>query len=322
MVRQAFLFSCILFLLLEGVASGRVPLLLNYQGHLQATADSLQTDPILVTFSIYDSQRAENPLWSELHQVEVQDGLFHVLLGSRVPFPDTLFAGPARYLGIRVQGEQEFDPRQQIVSVAYALRAATAEAVEGEIAPSALKLSNGKAALDSLGVLTASRVHTDSLNVGGKGVIDRDGNWRGVPILAQTTGMVLDTLIVKSFRDTLIFASRRFRDLDGDGTDLTTFFRLKRPAVLDIQFHLNLTANGNLFQTRLVAQPIDPSGPLNTDIGNTSSTTPPSSTATFSVSNAGVLALEPGLHRISVEGQIEGASTLQTGILTVRIFSR
>ena len=321
MIRQ-FLLIGLTLLLIHCLSEAQVPPLINYQGHLQTASDSIQTDPVHITFSIYNTRTGGTPLWAELHAVGVQDGLFHVLLGSLVTFPDTLFSEANRFLGIRVQGEEEFLPRQQIVSVAYAIRAATAASVEGTITPDAIRLTDGKASLDSLGALTASQVHTDSLNVGGKGVIDQDGNWTGQPIVAQTIGMVLDTLIVQNFQDTLDFASINFRDIDGSNNGLTAFVNLKRPSLLDIQLHLTATTSGTLFQTRLAVEPINPGGPLQTNIGNTAASLPSSGSGTFVVSNAGSVSLEPGLYRIFVQGRIEGASTLQTGILTIRVFSR
>ena len=67
--------------------SKSVPNQLNYQGYLVDATDSVAvTDTLQMTFRLFDSKTKEAELWSETHPaVEVNNGLFQVLLGSVTP---------------------------------------------------------------------------------------------------------------------------------------------------------------------------------------------------------------------------------------------
>jgi len=115
--------------LLAAASVWAAPGLVNYQGILTDTGGAVISGPHDLEFTIYpDSALGAPMLWTELHTgVDVDDGLFHVILGSTNPLPDTLFAGPARWLGIIVDGSEKILPKTRITSVPWALRAAVAD---------------------------------------------------------------------------------------------------------------------------------------------------------------------------------------------------
>jgi len=111
-------------------------------------ADKLPIAPVeTVTLAIYREQNSDTPLWQETQNVVVRDdGRFDVLLGSSTAdgLPLDLFAtGEPRWLGVRFNraGESE-QPRVQLTSVPYALKAADADTLGGRPA-SAYVLSPG-----------------------------------------------------------------------------------------------------------------------------------------------------------------------------------
>ncbi len=330
------------------------PPLLNYQGHLQTASDSLLDGSVQIVFSIYNVETGGVPLWSKTHTIEVMVGRFHALLGSLTPFPETLFAQSERYLALKIDDDQELLPRQRIVSVAYALRSAQANDVSGrDISPKSISLSGGKASIDPDGNLSAARITADSLNlsavgtvvnaqgnwvggnvtapqiatdslvVGGKGIVDRTGQWTGPPIQAQISGMVLENIIVTNVQDSLLlFSSSRWQRID----DFTTFVRVRGSGFLDIQFSGAVTTGGS-FQTRLVILPLDPSGAAIQNAGNISRVSITGGTdlaAAAGVSNSAVVTVTPGTYRVFVERLIQGnpPRILEKGILIIRAFTR
>ncbi len=108
-----------------------VPLLINYQGRLNNASGQPLTGVYDIVFSIYDVDTAGTLLWSETQSVTVTKGLFNVLLGSQTPLFEDIFLG-VNYLGIKVGTDPEMTPRQQMVSVPYAIRAMNADEL-GEI---------------------------------------------------------------------------------------------------------------------------------------------------------------------------------------------
>ena len=275
-----------------------VPPLLNYQGLLQTSADSLLNGPTEIVFSIYGAAAGESPLWTEPHTVEVAEGRFHVLLGSVAPFPDGLFSddasGDVRYLGVRVGDDPEMAPRQRIVSVAYALRAAQADDVSGrDITPRSITVEEGE--------IAAPVVSTDSLVVDGRAV------------------MVLDTIIVKRVRSSieLRLPFGRWEPIK----EFSTALRLERASTLDIHFAGAITTSGGL-ETRIVVKPVE--GPSIEDAGNLSGI--PSGVAqvrSAAVSNTAVLDVEAATYLVYVQRFTQGdTGTLRTGILVIRVYRR
>jgi len=98
------------------------PRLLNYQGFLTDTLGNPITNPsVSMTFAIFDAVSAGNQKWTETQStVSVDKGIFHVLLGSVTPVPDSVFAASTnRWLALTVAG-QILSPRTRIVTAPYA----------------------------------------------------------------------------------------------------------------------------------------------------------------------------------------------------------
>ena len=116
-----------------------------------------------VTFAVYHDQADGSPLWQETHNVAVNaDGNYNVLLGSMTPegLPLDLFAaGEPRWLGVRLNRTGELEqPRVQLTSVPYALKAGDADTLGGRPA-SAYQLAEP---IRASGASTASSQFTAS----------------------------------------------------------------------------------------------------------------------------------------------------------------
>ncbi|MDA0744971.1 MAG: hypothetical protein O2954_00500 [bacterium] len=328
MVRCGFLLV-VAFLFCISKSAADVPRLINYQGSLQTSTDSLLTGSVRIVFSVYSTETGGSPLWSETHTLQAIEGRFHALLGSLVALPPDLFSSNNRYLSLKIEEDTELLPRQQIVSTAYAFRAGQADDVSGRhISPASITLERGNATLDTAGTLSASRVFTDSLAVGGLGVINRNGNWVGPAIPIQTTGMTLDTIIVKSTQDTLrLDANLRWEQLEQPPFG-SLFVQLDRPSLVELDFRGAIAANGSL-EFRLGAERFEGGNrtALFRNASNVSGIAPsPDGSQTFrtsTVSNSAVLSLETGLYRIFIEIFATGQpGTLRTGILLIKIYTR
>lgn len=116
-------FSGLLLLLniAPSVTYGEVPQLINYQGYVTDSDGNPLEGVYNVKFSIYNVEEGGASLWTETQDIDINKGVFNVLLGSLVSFPDDLFASKTRYLGIKVGSDPEMYPRQRIASAPYSM---------------------------------------------------------------------------------------------------------------------------------------------------------------------------------------------------------
>src|SRR5262249_19570481 len=134
-------------------------------------ADGQPIAPIeTMTLAGYPDQQGGTPLWLETQTVVMaSDGPYNVVLGSTTPegLPLELFtAREPRWLGVRFHrtGESE-QPRVQLVSVPYALKASDADTLGGRPASAyALAEPLAAASVAAAGGGTAATTRTGSTN--------------------------------------------------------------------------------------------------------------------------------------------------------------
>ncbi len=113
--------------------SAQIPGRINYQGLVvdKETGESLE-GPVVLTFRLFklddcDTGTQSDAFWSEIHtSVDLDNGIFSVMLGSVTAFPDSLKFDEEYCLGIELDGE-ELLPRQPLSSVAYAMNSLRAD---------------------------------------------------------------------------------------------------------------------------------------------------------------------------------------------------
>ena len=126
-----FALACAIASMATG-AWASVPGEVNYQGLLLDDQGSPIDGSVALVFALFDDLAAGTQLWSESHpSVAVSQGIYEVALGSLVPIDASLLAGGEVYLEISVDGDT-LSPRQRLLAVPYAVRAAVAESVEAE----------------------------------------------------------------------------------------------------------------------------------------------------------------------------------------------
>jgi len=102
---------------------------ISYQGRLaDSSGNPVTTAGLGMTFRLYNAATGGSALWTETYSgVPVNNGLFHVLLGSVTPIPAGLFSSNnTLYLGITVGADSEMTPREQLASAPYAMQASQA----------------------------------------------------------------------------------------------------------------------------------------------------------------------------------------------------
>jgi Chaperone of endosialidase len=125
------LFAAIVFLLISSFfAYAEIPNLITYQGRLTDNAGVPVADGGHdLTFTIYDDSTSGTVLWSEMHSITTESGLFNVQLGSIISLDDSIFAwSPDLFIGMLLSGSPtEMNPRTRLTSSAFSFRALHAD---------------------------------------------------------------------------------------------------------------------------------------------------------------------------------------------------
>lgn len=118
--------------LVPAAAHAAVPGVASVEGALFSAGGGPAADGTYpITFSLYKDSTTTNPTWFEVVPgIGVKGGLYSYQLGTSKPLDAATVAllGATPYLGIKVDSDPEL-PRKPLSSVPFALRAATAEAV-------------------------------------------------------------------------------------------------------------------------------------------------------------------------------------------------
>ena len=150
--------------LLTPLTATAVPTQVNHEGYL---ADSVGT-PVdgmrTITFGIYETKKFGTPFWTEVHEVDVVNGHYTIVLGEVQPLDGDLFIGDTLYLEVDTGVARPGD-RTPMVSVPYAYRADEATSLSG-------------------GPVDATEIWVD-----GSPVIDTDGNWVGGTMMVDWTDL-------------------------------------------------------------------------------------------------------------------------------------
>lgn len=144
-----------------------VPPAITQQGRILDSEGNAVDGTVTIVFTLYDDPSAaeeSNILWEESQDITLDEGYFSTRLGElgANPFPGDAFDGSVRYLGVKVGGDDEMTPRQEIASVPYAL---VANDAVGDINPT-------------------------SVSVNGTEVINEDGDWVGNAVDRDLTGLL------------------------------------------------------------------------------------------------------------------------------------
>jgi len=101
-----------------------------FQGFLtdSATGRVVPDGPQDLTLTLWDAPTDGTALWTEFHlAVPVVNGTFAIYLGSTTALPLGEFDGKSLYLGIRVGGSAELQPRTPLLASPYAIRSLVAD---------------------------------------------------------------------------------------------------------------------------------------------------------------------------------------------------
>lgn len=112
-----------------------IPEFINYQGFLTDSTGAPLDTTVTMSVRLYDGP---DPgaffIFNEIHVgVQVQNGLFNLLIGQYVGLPDLAFqfSPDSMWVGIEIGSDEEMTPRHRLVSVGNAYRVGTVDRASG-----------------------------------------------------------------------------------------------------------------------------------------------------------------------------------------------
>jgi len=163
-MKKAILGS-LLLALVATVVSADVPKTINYQGRLTNLSGVPLADNINynITVKFYlgaDPGTYPTAIWTGIFSTTTKNGYFNIALTGGTPDLSTLDFNQPYYVGVKVEGDNEMTPRQQLNATPYALNISDA-AITAKIASGAFP----GYLLSDVRVFTASGTYTPSTDV-------------------------------------------------------------------------------------------------------------------------------------------------------------
>ena len=159
-------------LMLLPALAGATPNQINYQGRLVDAAGNPISGSTTLIFRIFDAPTSGSPVWTETQTLSLDNGIFNASLGSQTNLPPSVFSSDTRYLEVQISGDAApMSPRTQLLSVPYAIYAASAASVG--VAGQSVTISTH---VTVLGNVTASKYYGDGsaltgISLGGSSII-------------------------------------------------------------------------------------------------------------------------------------------------------
>jgi hypothetical protein len=123
-IRTLSLIALAVFLTVS-IARADAPRIIHFQGVLTDDLGDVLEGTYSVTFSLYNVESGGTALWSEINDVDCENGLFSIILGLSTTL-DLEFS-EQYWIGYQVAGDTEMTPRSRLASVPYAMYTAVAD---------------------------------------------------------------------------------------------------------------------------------------------------------------------------------------------------
>jgi len=132
-VKVGKIIVCLLVVILSYtcISHASVPRVISFQGKASEKSGLPLSGTYGITFRVYNQETAGASIWQEAHaNAEINNGIFHVLLGSveplDLPFDENY------WISIEINNDGEMVPRKRLASVGYAIKAEVADTLSAD----------------------------------------------------------------------------------------------------------------------------------------------------------------------------------------------
>ena len=165
---RRYLQLCVVVVTVLALASPAwaVPAKFTQQGRLLDLNGQPLTGTHALFFALYDAETGGVEEWFEYHSTVFDNGYYTVSLGEQIPLDEALFSGASLWLEISVDGTV-LSPRQEVAAVPWALRASSAESIDGGAVDASRISIDGSEVINSSGAWVGPALTVDWNNIAG-----------------------------------------------------------------------------------------------------------------------------------------------------------
>jgi len=165
---RRYLQLCVVVVTVLALASPAwaVPAKFTQQGRLLDLNGQPLTGTHALFFALYDAETGGVEEWFEYHSTVFDNGYYTVSLGEQIPLDEALFSGASLWLEISVDGTV-LSPRQEVAAVPWALRASSAESIDGGAVDASNISIAGSEVINSSGAWVGPALTVDWNNIAG-----------------------------------------------------------------------------------------------------------------------------------------------------------
>jgi len=244
-------------LLLLPALAGAAPALINYQGRLVDASGNPLSGTYSLTFKIYSVASGGAADWTETQSLSLDNGIFNASLGAVTSLAPSVFSTDTRYLGVTVGADAEMSPRVRLVSVPYAVYAASAAYAVGA------DIANGQVTDAKIVSMAASKLTGALPAIDGSALLNVNSGSIVLPIVSThvatggiiATNIAADAVTTVKILDANVTSAKLASAIDaakiGGGLVSTIEFDYLSNITSDVQAQINakLASNASISPT-------------------------------------------------------------------------
>ena len=123
-MKTSFLYLAVILLFSVCELLAQIPQTISYQGLLKDNSGNLINGTQSLTFKLYETETNGSAIWSETQTIDVEEGIFSMILGKVTPL--NISFDKKYWLGISINGTV-LESRIELTAAAYSLNAKTVE---------------------------------------------------------------------------------------------------------------------------------------------------------------------------------------------------
>ncbi|MCP4631375.1 MAG: hypothetical protein GY855_00505 [candidate division Zixibacteria bacterium] len=172
-MRRILLFTTVLIMVTGAIVTGS-PGVFNFQGYLVDNNDNPISGDFEMTFRLYENETGDGALWSESHNVQLNNGNYTVQLGNQ----NSVNHSGDLWLSLQIDDQQEMMPRYRFETSSDLKRKQTSKQISLNTDGKLNRVSGKQHSNPALSIAEETPLPIDEVMGGPGGIDSEDPKWR------------------------------------------------------------------------------------------------------------------------------------------------